>query len=39
MQALYQVDSGFAVGGVIIKNYICVDCAPIFYKWFIGREI
>lgn len=34
---LWVVDSGFAVGGLIIRRHKCLDCAPIFRKWFLGR--
>jgi hypothetical protein len=34
---LRQVDSGFAVGGLVINRGKVIECAPIFRKWFLGR--
>jgi len=34
---LWAVDSGFAMGGLIIRDNKCIECAPIFQRWFVGR--
>lgn len=36
-EILWVVDSGFAMGGLVINRGKIVDCAPIFRKWFLGR--
>jgi hypothetical protein len=37
MEQMWIVDSGFAYGGLIIKQGKVAECAPIFRKWFLGR--
>ena len=35
IEYLWVIDSGFAYGGLIIRNHRVVEAAPIF-KWLIG---
>lgn len=34
---LYQIDTGYACAGIILKNKICIEAAPIF-RWMIGKN-
>lgn len=36
-EILWVVDSGFAMGGLVINRSKVKECAPIFRKWFLGR--
>lgn len=37
MQTMYQVDTGYACGGVVVENGIVTETAPIF-KWMKGKK-
>lgn len=37
-EELLWIDSKFACGGVVIKNNMVIDSAPIFRKWFKGKS-
>jgi len=37
MEHLYLVDTGFACGGVVVRDNIVVEAAPIF-KWMLGKN-
>lgn len=34
---LWWLDTGFACGGIVVDHMKCIDCAPIFRRWFLGR--
>jgi hypothetical protein len=34
---LWQIDTGFACAGLALDHMKCVECAPILYKWCLGR--
>jgi len=36
-ERLYQLDTGFACGGLVFDDRKCIECAPIFKKWFLLR--
>lgn len=35
---LYFIDTGYAYGGIIVEDDICIKAAPIF-KWMIGKKL
>jgi hypothetical protein len=35
---LFQVDTGYACGGIVVHNNVCTHAPPIF-KWMIGRTL
>jgi hypothetical protein len=38
-ETLYYIDAKFACGGMIVKNNIVAECAPVFKKWLSGKTI
>jgi hypothetical protein len=37
-EELWWIDTGFACGGIVLQNDLVVNTAPIFRKWFFGKD-
>jgi len=38
METLVQLDTGYACGGIIVRDNVCVEAAPIF-GWMVGKRL